>query len=77
MHTASFVLFVMATVHGLTRRNRHEVARQPASSPSPWVRVFVGLTALRVAEVARRARNANAVREPRSRYVRRKMLVSQ
>ena len=52
VHAASFVLFVMATVHGLTAGTdtKSAVARIVALAVST---VFVGLTAIRVAEATR------------------------
>jgi predicted ferric reductase len=71
VHTASFVLFVMATVHGLSvgTDTKSVGARIVVLAVST---VFVGLTALRVSE-ATRARNAT---ESPAATRRREMLVS-
>jgi hypothetical protein len=52
VHTASFVLFVMATVHGLTAGTDGKTAAARLVALIVGT-VFVGLTALRLAEVAR------------------------
>ncbi len=70
VHMASFVLFVMATIHGLTAGTdtKSAAARLVALAVST---VFVGLTGVRVAE-ATRARTA----EPSPATARRELLVN-
>lgn len=69
VHTASFVLFVMATVHGLTAGTdgRTLVVRLVALAVGT---VFIGLTAIRLTEVARSHRAG-----PSPAAARREMLV--
>jgi predicted ferric reductase len=73
VHAASFVLFVMATVHGLSAGTdaKSGVAHTVALAVST---VFVGLTALRVSETMR-ARHAGP--EPSRAAVRREVRVGQ
>lgn len=52
VHTASFVLFVMATVHGLSAGTDAKTAAGRTVALAVGT-VFLGLTALRVSEVAR------------------------
>jgi predicted ferric reductase len=71
VHMASFALFVMATVHGLTAGTdtKSAIARIVALAVST---VFVGLTAIRVRE-ATQARDASP--DPSSAALRREVLV--
>jgi DMSO/TMAO reductase YedYZ heme-binding membrane subunit len=69
VHTLSFLLFVMATVHGLTAgTDRHTTAIRLAALAVGTV--FTGLTAIRLAEVARSHRAG-----PSPAAARREMLV--
>ena len=70
VHTASFVLFVMATIHGLSAGTDGKTAAGRTVALAVGT-VFVGLTALRVSEVVR-SRSA----EPSPAAARREMLVS-
>ena len=71
VHTASFVLFVMATVHGLSAGTdtKSAAARLVALAVGT---VFIGLTALRVSEAVR---GRSASPEPSAAAARRDMLV--
>jgi predicted ferric reductase len=71
VHTASFVLFVMATVHGLSAGTdtKSAAARLVVLAVGT---VFIGLTALRVSEAVRGRR---ASPEPSAAAARRDMLV--
>src|SRR5579862_7690160 len=64
VHTASFVLFVFATIHGLSAGTdaKSAIARAVVLAVGT---VFIGLTAMRVSEVARSRGQVPAPRAPR------------